>query len=44
MTCAGLIINAGITRVVWYEEHRDMEGLLRLGEAGLEVIRWSHER
>jgi dCMP deaminase len=44
MTCAGLIINAGITRVVWYEEHRDMEGLLRLGEAGLEVIRWSYER
>lgn len=44
LTCAGLIINAGIVRVVWYEEHRDMEGLLRLGEAGLEVIRWSHER
>jgi dCMP deaminase len=44
LTCAGLIINAGIIRVVWYEEHRDMEGLLRLGEAGLEVIRWSHER
>lgn len=44
MSCAGLIINAGIQRVVWYEEHRDMDGLLRLGEAGVEVIRWSHER
>ena len=44
MTCAGLIINAGIARVVWYEEHRDMDGLVRLGEAGLEVIRWSQER
>lgn len=40
MTCAGSIINAGISRVVWYEEHRDMDGLVRLGEAGLEVIRW----
>lgn len=43
MTCAGLIINSGIRRVVWYEEHRDMDGLVRLGEAGLEVIRWNHE-
>lgn len=43
LTCAGLIINAGIVRVVWYEEHRDMEGLRRLGEAGLEVIRWNDE-
>lgn len=42
LTCAGLIINAGIVRVVWHEEHRDMEGLRRLGEAGLEVIRWDH--
>jgi len=43
LTCAGLIINAGIARVVWYEEHRDMQGLLRLGQAGLEVIRWNNE-
>lgn len=43
LACAGLIINAGIVRVVWYEEHRDMEGLRRLGEAGLEVIRWNYE-
>jgi dCMP deaminase len=43
MACAGSIINAGIRRVVWYEEHRDMDGFLRLGEAGLEVIRYDHE-
>lgn len=40
LTCAGMIINAGITRVVWNEEHRDMEGFLRLGQAGLEVIKY----
>lgn len=43
MPCAGSIINAGIKRVVWYEEHRDMGGFLRLGQAGLEVIRWNDE-
>lgn len=41
--CAGIIINAGITRVVWYEEHRDMMGLVRLGQAGLDVVRYSYE-
>lgn len=40
LNCAGMIINAGIKRVVWGEEHRDMEGFLRLGHAGLEVIRY----
>lgn len=43
LACAGLIINAGITRVVWKEEHREMRGYLRLGEAGIEVIRYDHE-
>jgi dCMP deaminase len=43
MNCAGMIINAGIKRVVWLAEHRDMEGFLRLGQAGLEVIRYGHE-
>lgn len=43
LPCAGMIINAGIARVVWYEEHREMDGFLRLGEAGLEVIRWNDE-
>lgn len=43
MTCAGLIINAGIVRVVWFEEHRDMTGWERLAQAGLEVVRWGGE-
>lgn len=43
INCAGMIINAGITRVVWFEEHRDMTGLLRLGDAGLEVIRYTRD-
>lgn len=38
--CAGQIINAGIRRVVWLEAHRDMGGLERLAQAGLEVVRW----
>lgn len=42
LTCAGMIINAGIARVVWDEEHRDMEGFLRLGQAGLEVVKYGH--
>lgn len=40
MTCAGLIINAGIVRVVWLQEHREMTGWERLAQAGLEVVRW----
>lgn len=43
LTCAGLIINAGIKRVVWDEEHREMVGFMRLCEAGLEVIRYVYE-
>lgn len=43
MTCAGLIINAGIVRVVWLEKHRDMAGWERLARAGLEVVRWGDE-
>lgn len=42
LTCAGLIINAGLVRVVWMEEHREMTGWERLAQAGLEVVRWSH--
>lgn len=44
LTCAGMIINAGIKRVVWSEEHRDMEGFLRLGQAGLEVVQYDHDQ
>lgn len=43
MTCAGLIINAGIRRVVWVEKHRDMTGWERLAQAGLDVVRWEHD-
>lgn len=43
LSCAGLVINAGIIRVTWKESHRDMDGLSRLTEAGLEVVRWAHE-
>lgn len=43
MNCAGMIINAGIVRVVWHEEHREMGGFLRLGHAGLEVVRYGHD-
>jgi deoxycytidylate deaminase len=39
-----MIINAGIKRVVWSEEHRDMEGFLRLGQAGLEVVQYDHDQ
>lgn len=42
LTCAGLIINAGIIRVVWLEEHREMTGWERLAQAGLEVVRWKN--
>ncbi len=40
LTCAGLIVNAGIVRVTWVEEHRDMAGLHRLGQAGVDVVQW----
>lgn len=40
MTCAGMVISAGIIRVVWAEKHRDMTGWERLAQAGLEVVRW----
>lgn len=40
LNCAGMIINAGIAKVVWGEEHREMMGFQRLAEAGIEVIKW----
>lgn len=39
-SCAMLIINAGIKRVVWYEAHRDMTGLELLTRVGVDV--WHH--
>jgi dCMP deaminase len=43
LNCAGLIINAEIKRVVWYEPHRQNDGLLLLEQAGLVVVRYSHD-
>lgn len=38
--CAFLIINAGIARVVYKEDHRDMGGLTLLGAADIEILKW----
>lgn len=38
--CAGSLVNAGIKRVVWIEEHRDMTGLDLLSNAGIDVVRY----
>ncbi len=43
LNCAGMIINAGIAKVVWLEEHREMEGFFRLTQADVEVVRYGHE-
>lgn len=37
--CAMLIINAGITRVMFRENHRDMGGLALLRQASIDVAR-----
>ena len=42
LNCAGLIINAGISRVLWAEEHRDMSGIKRLRLAGVGVVQFDH--
>lgn len=42
LNCAGLIINAGIARVLWAEEHRDMSGISRLRQAGVPVVKFDH--
>ncbi|MGX9924150.1 deoxycytidylate deaminase [Streptomyces sp. NPDC002248] len=38
--CAGLIIQAGVTKVTWYQPHRDLSGLALLALGGLEVVQW----
>lgn len=38
--CAGSLINAGIKRVVWIQEHRDMMGQTLLMDAGIDVVRY----
>lgn len=40
--CAQLIINAGITRVVYQADHRDMRGVHLLNVASVEVIKYEH--
>lgn len=37
-TCAGLVLNAGITRVVYSREFRDVAGVSLLRSAGLDVV------
>jgi dCMP deaminase len=43
LKCAQLIINAGILTVYYNAEYRITDGLELLGDAGLVVIRCSHE-
>lgn len=38
--CAGSLVNAGMKRVVWIDEHRDMTGQVLLLDAGIEVVRY----
>ena len=40
LNCAMLVINAGITSIVYSENHRDMRGLELLAKAGLQVVRY----
>lgn len=35
--CSGLLISAGITRVVYHHHYRSVEGLVKLEKAGIEV-------
>jgi dCMP deaminase len=39
--CASLIIETGISRVVYAEEYRSPQGLLNLAVAGVETKRWN---
>ena len=39
LPCAFLIVNAGISRVVYERDYRDRRGLERLVEAGVNVVR-----
>lgn len=41
--CSQLIINAGISRVVYQANHRDMRGVELLELAALEVIKYGYE-
>jgi len=39
LNCARLIINAGITSVIFKEEYRDLEGIRELVRAGIEILK-----
>jgi dCMP deaminase len=41
LNCSMLIINAGISRVIFKERHRDMSGVELLDNGGVEVVKWS---
>lgn len=42
LNCAMLIINAGISRVLYSTPHRDTRGVELLERGGLEVVKWGH--
>lgn len=44
LNCAGMIINAGIRRVVYLENHRERTGLDLLAASGAEVVKYEHDR
>lgn len=41
VSCAMLIINSGIRKVVYAEEYRDTTGIETLKQAGIEVVQWN---
>ena len=41
VSCAMLIINSGIRKVVYAEEYRDISGINTLIQAGIEVVQWN---
>lgn len=42
INCAGMIINAGIKRVVYLDAYRDESGLNLLAQAGLKVVQYKY--
>lgn len=44
VTCAKMIVNAGIRRVVYRDSYCDQIALEILAEAGVEVVRWNEGR
>ena len=40
LSCSGLLINAGISRVVYRHAYRDSAGIRLMDQAGIEVIEW----